>query len=136
MSSRSCPRCWFLVPLAFLAFLFLCPYAVQLLWNGVLVKVVAVQAISYWQAFGLLLLAKLLFGGLPGRGCCGGGGPGARWREHLKSKRWESLDPEARERVRAEMRQRFGDWPRPPGWGRWCDERPTDDDATGRKSDA
>jgi Ca2+/H+ antiporter, TMEM165/GDT1 family len=127
-SRRRCRPFWFLIPLAFLAFIFLCPYVVQLLWNGVLTQIVSVNPITYWQAFGLLLLAKILFGGLPGsRGCCGGGGPGARFRDHLKSKRWAAMDPAERERLKNEMRQRFGDWPRPPRWDCCSSDEPNDD---------
>lgn len=36
---------------------------VQALWNWIMPAVFALPAITFWQAFGLLLLAKLLFGG-------------------------------------------------------------------------
>ena len=78
--------------------------AVRGLWNGVLTDVVGVKAITYWQALGLLVLARILVGGFPrpGGGRFGGCGPGGRQRmmEH-----WESLTPEQREKLRA-------------GWGR------------------
>lgn len=107
------------MPFAILAFVALLTFAVQSLWNGVLAEVVAVKAISYWQALGLLVLAKILFGGWPGRGhhC----GPG-HWKHRMMEKKWESLDPEQREKMREEMRKRFGAWPRPP----WCDDEDKD----------
>ncbi len=37
---------------------------VQWLWNALLVKLLALPAITYWQAVGLFILAKLLFGGI------------------------------------------------------------------------
>lgn len=43
-------------------------YFVMLLWNGVLPHVTAASPISYWQAVGLLLLARILVGGLKGHG--------------------------------------------------------------------
>lgn len=103
----------FLMPLGILAFIALLTLLVQTLWNGVLVDVTGVKTVTYWQALGLLLLAKILFGGFPGRGC---GGPGG-WKHRMMAKRWESLNPEQREQMREEMRRRFGDWPRPP----WCE---------------
>lgn len=105
----------FLIPVFILAFVGALSAAVYGLWNHVLVDVVAVKAISYWQAVGLLLLARILFGGWPGRG----GRCGPPWKERMMAKRWESLDPAQREKMtamREEMRRRFGDWPHPP----WC----------------
>jgi len=107
---KSCFKFRWLIPFAVLGFVALFTYAVYALWNGVLVDVVAVKAISYWQALGILVLAKILFGGFPGRR--GKFGPG--WRGRMMAKRWQSLDPEQRARMREEMRRRFGDWPRPP----------------------
>lgn len=89
----------------------------QDLWNGVLTEVIGVNSISYWQALGPLVLAKILFGGFPGRGCRPFGSPGRR---RMMMKRWESLTPEQREKLREEMRHKFGDWPRPL----WCDDGP------------
>lgn len=86
-----------------------------LLWNGVLTHVVDVRSIGYWQALGLLVLSRILFGRLPGSG--GRGGP---WGRRRMMRRWASLSPDERARLREEMRQRFGEWPRPP----WCDEPP------------
>lgn len=39
-------------------------YAVELLWNSVVISVFAVRRIDYWQAVGLLALCRLLVGGL------------------------------------------------------------------------
>jgi hypothetical protein len=104
----------FLIPLFVLVVVALVSLAVYGLWNGVLAEVVGVKTVTYWQALGILVLARILFGGFPGRR----GGPfGPPWRRRMMMKRWESLTPEQREKMRQEMRQRFGDWPRPP----WCD---------------
>jgi Ca2+/H+ antiporter, TMEM165/GDT1 family len=99
--SHSHRRRHFLIPLAILALVGVLGFAVYLLWNHVLVQVVGVQSISYWQALGLFVLAKILFGGWPG---------GHGWRERMMAKRWASLDPEQREHLREEMRRRFGNW--------------------------
>ncbi len=37
---------------------------VMLLWNAILPKVTSASPLSYWQAVGLLILSKILFGGL------------------------------------------------------------------------
>lgn len=46
-------------------------YALQLLWNWLMPELFGLVAISYWQALGILVLAKLIFG--MGGGCHRGG---------------------------------------------------------------
>jgi len=40
---------------------------VMLLWNSILPAVLHISAITIWQAAGILLLSKMLFGGIRGR---------------------------------------------------------------------
>ena len=70
--------------------------AVMLLWNGILPAVLHVGAITFWQAAGILLLSKLLFGGMRRPG----GGPWARKRMFMK---WDSMTPEEKETFRSRM---------------------------------
>lgn len=58
-----------------LAFLF--AYVVMLLWNWLMPMIFGLTTLTFWQAVGVILLAKLLFGGI------GGGGGG----KHSKKKR-------------------------------------------------
>jgi hypothetical protein len=44
-------------------FTFLFALLVRLIWNAVIPDVFGLPEITFWQAFGLILLAKLLFGG-------------------------------------------------------------------------
>ncbi|MFZ4057544.1 MAG: hypothetical protein ACOYKE_05370 [Ferruginibacter sp.] len=37
---------------------------VMFLWNAILPEVIGVKSISYWQAMGILILSKILFGGM------------------------------------------------------------------------
>lgn len=108
MNTHPRRRFFFLIPIAILGFLALFTWAVYALWNGVLTDVLGVKVITYWQALGLLVLAKILFGGFP----CRNFGPPCH--ERMMAKRWSCLSPEQREQLREEMRHRFGDWPRPP----------------------
>ena len=109
MKNPSCCKFRFFIPLIVLAVAALLALAVYGLWNSVLTDVLGVKAVTYWQALGILVLAKILFG-FPRKG----GGPfGPPWRHRMMMKRWASLTPEQREQMRQEMRQRFGDWPRP-----------------------
>lgn len=111
MNNHPCRRFRFLFPLGILVIVGAASGVVYGLWNGVLVDVLGVKVISYWQALGLLILAKILFGGFPGRRC---GGFGPPWKHRMMMEHWQSLTPEQREQMRDEMRRRFGDWPRPP----------------------
>src|SRR6266849_3632332 len=85
-------------------------FLVRGLWNILMPSIFAVRAISFWQAVGLLVLSKLLFGGFrpyPG------GGP--RWRRRM-TERWERMTPEEREKFKQGMRHgcnlgRSGDEP-------------------------
>ncbi len=120
MKKHACAKYCVLIPLAIAAFLALIGYAVYALWNGVLVEVLPVRAVTYWQAVGLLVLAKLLFGGFPhreGKGC-------DKFRFHLLAKQSEAATPEEREKIRREIRLRFGDWPSPHGCGYPEDDEP------------
>jgi hypothetical protein len=39
-------------------------WIVMLLWNWLMPSLFGLSAISYWQAFGIVVLAKILFGGI------------------------------------------------------------------------
>ena len=62
----------------------------------------ALRSISFWQALGLLVLSKILFGGF--RPHTGGG---ARWRRRMID-RWEQMTPEEREKFKQGMRSACG----------------------------
>lgn len=73
-------------------------WVVMQLWNALLPELFAgVSRIGYWQALGVLILSRILFGGL--RGACHG-----HWREHRGH--GEILSPEERQRLKG----RFGRW--------------------------
>jgi hypothetical protein len=48
-------------------FAFLFGWLVELLWNRLMPDLFGIKEITYWQAFGIVILAKILFGG-PGKG--------------------------------------------------------------------
>jgi hypothetical protein len=76
-------------------------FVVSHLWNGLMPSLFGVHTITFWQAVGLIVLARLLFGGFrPGFG-------GPPWRRHMMA-RWEQMTPEEREKFRAGMRGRCG----------------------------
>jgi len=59
-------------------------WLVQWLWNHLMTELFKLPAITYWQAVGLFLLGKLLFGGHPG----GHPGHSAHRHMHKQYDRW------------------------------------------------
>ena len=86
--------------------------AVMLLWNNVLAQVTHVSTITFIQALGILVLAKILFGGFRG----GWGPRGYYWRRRMKDK-WNNMTPEEREKFKQEWQKRCGHW----GYKSWYD---------------
>ncbi|GAC1440987.1 MAG: hypothetical protein NVSMB63_08200 [Sediminibacterium sp.] len=80
-------------------------YVVMLLWNDVLTAALHVSAVNYWQAMGILVLSKILFGGFKGRG----GSCRQPWKNEMKEK-WHNMTPEERERIKTEWRDRCRVW--------------------------
>jgi len=77
-------------------------FAFMSLWNWLTPAVFGWHAITIWQALGLLVLSRILFGGFRGRMGCG-----SSWRRRM-SDRWEQMTPEEREKFRQGMRGRCG----------------------------
>ena len=73
-------------------------FIVMSLWNGLMPSIFAVRAISFWQALGLLVLSKILFGGFRSSG-----GGGMRWRRRMME-RWEQMTPDEREKLKQGIR--------------------------------
>src|SRR5574341_689870 len=100
-------------PLAILGialFIFIGGSIVMALWNSLLPPLFGLPVISFWQALGILLLCRILFGGF---GMGGGGGSHARSHRagdriadrvaERVSERLENMTPEERERLRQRM---------------------------------
>jgi hypothetical protein len=77
---------------------------VMLLWNWLVPPLFSGPAITFWQAVGLFLLAKIFFGGWGG-GRCRPGGP-AGWRNRYYEK-LSTMSPEDRERFKQRMSEKW-----------------------------
>lgn len=75
---------------------------VRLLWNWLLPPLFGWREITFWQAFGILALCRILFGGL------GRHGFHSSYSRRRMAERWERMTPEERERFRQGMRERCG----------------------------
>jgi hypothetical protein len=89
-------------------------FAVMALWNNILVPVLHVSIIGFWQALGIFGLAKILFGGFPGGGGWGGRGRHG-WKQNMGAmkEKWMNMTPEEREKFKHEWRGRCSKWGRP-----------------------
>ncbi|HVU98907.1 MAG TPA: hypothetical protein VHE34_26980 [Puia sp.] len=74
---------------------------VMLLWNALMPEIFHLPTISFWQALGLFLLAKILFSGFRG------GGPRGRMKDKLREK-WMTMTPEEREKFKQDWGGRCG----------------------------
>jgi len=79
---------------------FLFGFVVMGLWNWLMPALFGLKVIGYWQAWGLLVLSWILFGGLRG------GHHHGHWRRHMHE-RWAKMTPEEREQFRHKMRHRW-----------------------------
>ena len=103
----------FLAPLAIfgmLLFVFIGGEIVLHLWNWLLPPLFEFRPINFWQALGILLLSRILFGGF---GFHGTGRSNFRRRvaDRVADRvgdRWDAMTPEERERFRQRMRERCG----------------------------
>lgn len=102
------PRVFLFVLLGLLAIL-LFGWIVMLLWNAILPDLLNTKQITFWQAVGLLVLSKILFGFGPGGKHHHHKGPSDRLRQKFRN-----MSEEERKEFREAWRQRCGQWRRFP----------------------
>jgi hypothetical protein len=78
------------------------------LWNWLIPSLFNGPVIGFWQALGLLILSKILFGGFGGRGHhkCGGHRGYSPWKSRMYEK-FSNMNPEEREALKKKMRDRW-----------------------------
>ena len=91
-----------LIPPAIVLFATVFGEVVKSLWNWLLPSLFGWHPITFWQALGLLVLCRILFGGFHGRG------PGGGKSRRMMAERWENMTPEEREKFRHGLRGRCG----------------------------
>jgi len=85
---------------AMIALLLVVALVVMLLWNRLVPELFRGPTLLYGQALGLLILCRLLFGGLRG-------GHG-HWRQRRWRERWEQMSPQERAQLRESFLSRCG----------------------------
>jgi hypothetical protein len=87
-------------------------FIVMGLWNWLLPSIFGLREISFPEALGLLVMAKILFSGFRRWGCgscCHGGGEWRKgyWKDRLKEK-ISSMSPEEQEKFKEKFKKCYG----------------------------
>ena len=85
------------IPIAIAAGVLLFGWVVMFLWNAILPAVLGVKVITFYQALGILVLSKILFGGFKGSH---GHHPFNHHRKDLH-KKWMTMSEEEREHMKS-----------------------------------
>lgn len=86
----------FFIGLAVL-FVFVMGNVIMYLWNAILPDVINAKTITFWQAIGIFVLARLLFGGFKG------GRSSHSKREHWKNK-WKKMSEDERHEFKSKWK--------------------------------
>jgi Ca2+/H+ antiporter, TMEM165/GDT1 family len=106
MNRSRFPR--FILFLLFMFALFIpLSFIIMTLWNNVLVAVLHVSVINFWQALGLFALSRILFGGFPGKPGWGRHRFRRQEMEDMRNK-WFNMSPEEKKNFKQNLRSRFG----------------------------
>ena len=81
-------------------------YVIVLLWNALIPDIFHASPINFWQGIGLLILARLLFGGF-GHRWGGHRWKDGRWKQKMQEK-LAAMTPEEREKFEAKWKNRCG----------------------------
>jgi hypothetical protein len=95
------------IPIAIAAGIFIFGSLVMFLWNSILPVVFGISTITFWQALGILVLSRILFGGFKG----GHGHCHSHTGHHWNGK-WMHLSPEERKKMKEEWRNRCSTQPK------------------------
>jgi hypothetical protein len=84
----------------FVAFAATLSWLIMFLWNNILTEVTGVKPLNFWKAAGLLLLAKILFGGFRRRRPNRRGPGSADWRT-----KWMQMSEEERLEAKSKWKE-------------------------------
>ena len=90
------------IPIAIAAAVFIFGSAVMLLWNWILPAVIGISTITFWQAIGILVLARILFGSFKGHSHHAK----YHYSMHRKHINWMKMSPEERAKIKEEWKHR------------------------------
>lgn len=73
-------------------------WVMMLLWNAILPEVIGVNEVTYWQAAGIFILSKILFGGFKGGG--------HKYKKQQYKEKFMNLTDEQKETFKSEWKSR------------------------------
>ena len=91
-------------PIGFAIFITIGGWVVMSLWNWLGPELFGLHPVSFWQALGLLVLCRILFGGFG----FGGGHRHSRRSRDRMAERWMNMTPEERENLKRSWGGRMG----------------------------
>lgn len=91
------------IPIAIIFAVAVFGYSVMFLWNAILPSVLGVATVTFWQAVGILVLSKILFGGFHH----GHHHRGFHPHNAEMRKKWKSLSQEEKKKMMNEWWNRF-----------------------------
>jgi hypothetical protein len=92
-------RIFFMI-LVFIVIISVLAWLIMFLWNNILTETTGVKPLNFWKAAGLLLLAKILFGGIRRRSSNRRYSIHGEWRE-----KWMHMSQEERMEARARWKE-------------------------------
>ena len=84
-------------------------WATMALWNWLVPVLFNGPIINIWQAFGLLILSKILFSGFGGKSKGHWGHSSSHWKPYWKE-RYSRMTPEERDKLKERMKAKWCDW--------------------------
>lgn len=104
-------RGWWIIKIAVLGILAvaLFGWVTLSLWNWLVPALFNGPVINIWQAFGLLILSKILFSGFGGKGRGHWKHNGGNWKPYWKQ-RYDRMSPDERERLKERMKEKWCNW--------------------------
>ena len=98
----------FIIPIVIVALVFGLSVVVMYLWNALLPDILGVSAITYWQAIGILVLCKILFGSFNHHN------RHSKFERHYNRRKklreiWTEMTPEEKLRIKQELKKEWKD---------------------------
>ena len=97
-----------LIGVSLIPLFFLFVWGFQYVWNVTMPAVFSLREITYWQALGLLAIARVLFGGFGFR-WMNGVDKKRFWRERMRLK-MHHMSEEEKDEFKKRVREKCGEW--------------------------